>query len=379
MHFSLIPKMGLRDLLYAGTPQEAFGWAADRLYFSHGRIALLNGARLLARLKPAKRNILVPAYICEETLWPLRAAGFGLDYYEIDDDLKANTAQLQELISADTLAVMAVHYFGIPQELEKIRELCDRTGVFLIEDCAHALGGRAIHGPLGSSGDISIFSMRKFLPVPDGGALVINNPRLSAATEEIKLAAKKESAGFIKLLASSALNEMENRWGICIRSLIKRESNKNNIEDLCPRPDLAGIKKGFIDNKGMSSRARRMFVGYDIERMSAQRRANYNIMAEKLLGLNGIKVPGPEITAGGSPYVLPVCAANHPHQLAIIRALIKEGKYVTDWPTLPIDLNDQKLQGAECLRNRIILLPVHQNLPESVAARIIQTIKEARI
>jgi perosamine synthetase len=79
--------------------------------------------------------------------------------------------------------VLVVHYFGFPQPIVKIKEFCKERGLYLLEDCAHVLQGRTEEGiVLGTSGDISIFSWRKFLPVYDGGQLVINNPALKLDT-----------------------------------------------------------------------------------------------------------------------------------------------------------------------------------------------------
>jgi hypothetical protein len=53
-----------------------------------------------------------------------------------------------------------------------------RKKIFLIEDCAHALLSSHKGQSLGSDGDISIFSLLKTLPVPNGGILLLNNGNL---------------------------------------------------------------------------------------------------------------------------------------------------------------------------------------------------------
>src|SRR5205823_1409788 len=59
-----------------------------------------------------------------------------------------------------------------------IRDLCRKHGLILFEDCALAFGSSANGQPLGSFGDAAIFCLPKFLPVPNGGVLVLNNPNL---------------------------------------------------------------------------------------------------------------------------------------------------------------------------------------------------------
>ena len=52
---------------------------------------------------------------------------------------------------------------------------CARHGLYLIEDCAHALSSLYKRRPVGGSGDFSAFSIRKTLSVLHAAALVINN------------------------------------------------------------------------------------------------------------------------------------------------------------------------------------------------------------
>ena len=70
--------------------------------------------------------------------------------------------------------ILAVHYFGFSSKIQSLVELCNAHEVKVIEDCSHSfltsIGGE----PVGSFGHVAIFSMRKTLPVYDGGALRIN-------------------------------------------------------------------------------------------------------------------------------------------------------------------------------------------------------------
>ena len=72
-------------------------------------------------------------------------------------------------------AILVVHYFGFFSNVNDIVSLCKTFKVKVIEDCAHGFLSSHNNTDFGSFGDISIFSMRKTLPVSDGGALIINN------------------------------------------------------------------------------------------------------------------------------------------------------------------------------------------------------------
>ena len=90
---------------------------------------------------------------------------------------------LENKITRQTRAVLIIHYFGFPQPIHKIREICNKKDVLLIEDCAHALFSSHGEEAIGSEGDLAIFSLRKTLPLPEGGGLLINNPELEKPPE----------------------------------------------------------------------------------------------------------------------------------------------------------------------------------------------------
>lgn len=65
-------------------------------------------------------------------------------------------------------AVVMTHLYGLVGEVEKVLEICSAAGVYLIEDCAQAIGARRGKRLAGSFGDISTFS---FYPTKNLGAL----------------------------------------------------------------------------------------------------------------------------------------------------------------------------------------------------------------
>jgi len=84
---------------------------------------------------------------------------------------------LEKRIGHRTGAVMLTHFGGFPGPTPQLRALSDRRGLVLIEDCAQALLSSDGEVPVGTTGDAAVFSFRKTLPVPHGGALVFNGQR----------------------------------------------------------------------------------------------------------------------------------------------------------------------------------------------------------
>ncbi len=70
-------------------------------------------------------------------------------------------------VTERTKALVAVHLFGHPADIESCRAICDEKGVALVEDCAQSLGAEAPGGKAGSFGEASAFS---FYPTKNLGA-----------------------------------------------------------------------------------------------------------------------------------------------------------------------------------------------------------------
>jgi dTDP-4-amino-4,6-dideoxygalactose transaminase len=83
-------------------------------------------------------------------------------------------------ITPRTKAIVAVDYAGHPADLDELREVADKHGIYLIEDAAHAIGSTYKNRPVGSIADITTFSFfpTKNLTTAEGGAVASIHPDL---------------------------------------------------------------------------------------------------------------------------------------------------------------------------------------------------------
>lgn len=88
-----------------------------------------------------------------------------------------NAEKIEEAITDKTSAILATHVFGLPCDLEKIREIADRHNLKLIYDAAHAFGVSVNGKSLLSHGDLSAtsFHATKVFHTVEGGALIAPN------------------------------------------------------------------------------------------------------------------------------------------------------------------------------------------------------------
>lgn len=81
-------------------------------------------------------------------------------------------------ITSRTRAIICQHTFGVPDDLDRLRALCRKHRLVLIEDCAHSLGAGYRNKPVGSFGDLAVlsFGRDKVISSVFGGALLSRKP-----------------------------------------------------------------------------------------------------------------------------------------------------------------------------------------------------------
>jgi hypothetical protein len=147
--------------------QPAFVGAGQVRYYSLARHALVEALRL-AGVRQGSR-VLLPEYLCRDLLAPLHLLGAVPCWYPIAPDMTPATASVDWPV-ADV--VLAVDFFGFPQDLAPFQAYAERSGAVVIEDNAHGYLSRDPAGQwLGCRTGHGVFSLRKTLRIPDGGAL----------------------------------------------------------------------------------------------------------------------------------------------------------------------------------------------------------------
>lgn len=180
-----------------------------------GSAALVLAFRALKRLRSGTRVVL-PAYSCPSVVAAILTAGLEPVLCDMrEDSFLLDPDALAALVGPDTLAIVAVHLFGIPEDMASVRKAAETQGAFIVEDATQAFGNRTAQGtgtrPLGEIGDVGVWSFGRGKPlsVMSGGALTAADPTLASAVateREAFLAESKfsERAAYaVKLLGYS--------------------------------------------------------------------------------------------------------------------------------------------------------------------------------
>ena len=97
--------------------------------------------------------------------------------------------KIEPKITERTKAILPVHLYGQPADMEPILELAQKYNLKLIEDCAQALGAeykRKRVGSLGNAGCLSFFPSKVLGAYGDGGMVVTNNPEIAEKVEMLR-------------------------------------------------------------------------------------------------------------------------------------------------------------------------------------------------
>lgn len=123
------------------------------------------------------------------TVTPLYQHGLVPVYVDVDPTtLNLDPTQLDAAVSPRTRGVMVAHTLGNPFDLDAVRALCDRHGLWLIEDCCDAVGSTYRDAPVGSFGALATTSFypAHHITMGEGGSVLVNQPRLEKVVESFR-------------------------------------------------------------------------------------------------------------------------------------------------------------------------------------------------
>ncbi|MEO8192551.1 MAG: DegT/DnrJ/EryC1/StrS family aminotransferase [Gemmatimonadales bacterium] len=110
-----------------------------------------------------------------------------------------DVASIERRITDRTRAIMAVHIYGLPVDMDPLLEIADRHGLAVIEDAAEMIGQTYRNRPCGSLGTISTFSFypNKHVTTGEGGMIVTDDDALAERCRSLRNLAMKAPRRFI--------------------------------------------------------------------------------------------------------------------------------------------------------------------------------------
>jgi 8-amino-3,8-dideoxy-alpha-D-manno-octulosonate transaminase len=125
-------------------------------------------------------EVILPAWTWYSCYNAIVQAGALPVFAEIDESFNIDPGDIEHRITPQTKAIMAVHLQGNPADMDRILPIARRRGLKVLEDLSQSVGASYKGRPLGSMGDIGIFSLQqsKTITAGEGGAVVTSDPLL---------------------------------------------------------------------------------------------------------------------------------------------------------------------------------------------------------
>ncbi|MCC7205641.1 MAG: DegT/DnrJ/EryC1/StrS family aminotransferase, partial [Phycisphaeraceae bacterium] len=123
-------------------------------------------------------EVITTPYSWGQTVACILQAGGVPVFADIDPrTLQIDPRKIEALVTPRTKAIVLVHLFGVPADMDAIMDVARRHNLLVIEDCAQAQGSRYKGKPVGSQGDLACFSIGsgKNLAAGDGGMILCDD------------------------------------------------------------------------------------------------------------------------------------------------------------------------------------------------------------
>ena len=369
--FSISLNPGLLLYTKQNLIHDTFPFNAKSLHYLYsGTAAIYQAAK--AQGWDKEDEVLCPAFNCGHEIEPLLRAGVSVSCYTVGKDLQIDLESLENTITSRTRAVLIIHYFGFPQPIREIRKICDNKGVLLIEDCAHALFSKNGEETIGNTGDLAIFSLRKTLPLPEGGALLINNPGLEAS---------------LKLSSGSGISTWTKTLELIKKSLFLDSVRQGSILSCLASVMLIPLiriiqfaaEKGIIGTEGyydpddeqldfdtrilswtMSNNSQKIIDNINPDEIVEKRRANFSMLSSLVSEIKRCQSIYKDLPEGICPLYYPLLVYNRDE---LIFALQEQNIFAAPWwEYFHPDVAWDDFPEAVFLKDHMIVLPVHQDI-----------------
>ncbi len=365
---TLAPQLLAPRLRAAPAPFPLSGADVRRYYFAR------NGVWLAARLLGLSgREVLVPAYHHGVEVEALEAAGAVPRFVRVDGRMRLDLEHLERSIGPRTRALYVIHYLGFPQPMDEVLAIAQRHGLAVVEDCALALLSRDSDVPLGGRGDVGIFCLYKSLPVPNGGILALNRALDAPAPGRAA-----PTGSTLSHAAGSFLAHLALRYGVGGEAV--REGLRRTGRAIRGATGLEALSTGTMHfdpaaaDVGMSRLPRLIAENLDYDAIVAARRRNWSLLQARLR-----EVAPPiqaELPPGACPLFYPLLCRDKD---ATARKLAARGIETVDfWRVGHPACDAAGFPETFALRQRVLELPIHQDLDADDMAYLARAVEEAR-
>lgn len=292
-------------------------------------------------------EVLVPAFHHGSEVEAVLRAGLVPRFYDAGDGLAPDPGELVGLLGPRVRALHLTHVLGLPQDAAEWRAWCRDRDLLLVEDAAQAWLASVDGHPVGSFGDLAVFSLYKTYGISDGGAAL--------ASVDLPPPAAAPPLG---------LDRTARRVAAWVAARVPTPSGT-------PRPSGISAEEDRVlgDPEAPASRSSMWLLPRVHDPSVPERRRRRYRLLERSFG--DLLAPDfPRLSDGACPFAFPIQVSDRPATLASLAAAGIDAYAL--WSIPHPSLGDG-YPRASALRERTVALPVHQELQR----RDLETIVEA--
>lgn len=361
--------------------------------FNSGRSALL---AILKCLDLNKGNeVLLQAFTCNAAVNPIIWAGLKPIFVDCDEKtFNIDTEDLERKIAPESRVVMVQHTFGLPADLDRILEICQKNNLILIEDCAHSLGAEyysqkvnpaivTATNKVGTFGKVAFFSFSrdKVISSVYGGVAVTNDDELARKLREYEQEIGYPSNFWIfqQLLHPVLMNCLIlPTYRILGKYLLILFQWLKVLSKAIHKKEKNGKKPRYFPKRLPNALAKLALTQFEkLERFNQHRQKISDFYFEKLRDGDFQLPPKSE----DRKQIFLRFTLRHPKAHQIIKKAWSKNLLIGDWYESPVAPHDTRLDkmkyekgscpNAEKLSEITLNLPTHINISEKEAQRII--------
>ena len=310
--------------------------------FSNGTLALITALQALR----ITGEVITTPYSFVATTHSLWWNGIKPVFVDVEPKtFNIDPEKIEAAITPKTTAIMPVHVYGNPCNIDKIQQIADTYGLKVIYDAAHAFGVKEGGKSVLNFGDLSILSFHatKVFSTIEGGAIVCHDEKMKQRIDYLKNFGFADEVTVVAPGINAKLNEVQSAFGLMSLKHVDAAIAKRKIISEAYRAGLAGIAGlsfiSEVDNVQHNYSYFPIFI--DAEKFGMERDELYSALQK-----DGIY---------GRRYFYPLISS-----FSTYRGL----------PSASVD----NLPVANRAANQVICLPLHQNITDEEVDRIIKAI-----
>lgn len=209
--------------------------------FCNGTLAL----QLACKVLDLKGEVITTPFTFPATPHSISLNGLTPVFCDIEEEtLNIDASKIEALITPRTSAIMPVHVFGNPCDINKIEEIAKKHNLKVIYDAAHAFGVEVNGESIGNFGDISMFSFHatKLFNTIEGGALTYGDKSLTEKLYYLKNFGIKNEEEVPYIGLNAKMNEIQALFGNLLIGRVDEEIEKRTKITMQYRMNLEGVK-----------------------------------------------------------------------------------------------------------------------------------------